>query len=79
MAQANNWFIDSTFIHPPDFYQLFILMYLDNINFIYVPAIYSIMNNKKSNNYYETLKKIKNLITLKSTYRNLLINIFNYC
>ena len=32
ISQANNWLINSTFIHPPDFYQLFIIMYLDNIN-----------------------------------------------
>ena len=40
-------------------------MYLDNINFIYVPGIYAIMNNKENNNYYETLTKIKELITLR--------------
>lgn len=68
ISQANNWFIDSTYIHLPDFYQVFIFMYLDNINFIYVPGAYAIMNNKKSNVYYEILMKIKNLITCNNKY-----------
>lgn len=31
LAESKNLFLDCTYIHPPEFYQLLILMYLDNI------------------------------------------------
>ena len=43
-------------------------MYLDTINFIYIPGVYVIMNNKKENTYKEILNKIKDLITCNNKF-----------
>ena len=40
-------FIDSTFHHPPNFYQFLILMYKDIITGIKMPGIYVLMNSKE--------------------------------
>ena len=32
-------YLDSIFIHPPEFTQLLVIMYLDIIDFIYVPGV----------------------------------------
>ena len=61
-AESNNLFIDSTFIHPPEFTQLLVIMYLDLIDFIYVPGVSTIMNSKNEKIYEETLLKTKYLI-----------------
>ena len=62
-AESNNLFIDSTFIHPPEFIQLLVIMYLDIIGFIYIPGVYTIMNSKNEKIYEEILLKIKYLIS----------------
>ena len=63
LANAMNWFLDGTFIHPPEFSQILILMYLDTINFIYIPGLYAIINSKKEEMYDIVIKQFKNIIT----------------
>ena len=44
---SKNIFLDSTFHHPPNFYQLLIMMYKDIITGLKIPGIYVLMNSKK--------------------------------
>ena len=44
---SKNIFIDSTFHHPLEFYQLMIIMYKDIITGLKIPGIYVLMNSKK--------------------------------
>ena len=45
-----NWFLDGTFIHPFEFSQILILIYLDIINLVYIHGLYVIINTKKRRN-----------------------------
>ena len=69
VAESYNLFIYSTFVHPPEFTQLLVLMYLDVINFVYILGVYAIMNSKEEKLYYETMLKIKNLINCDNKFR----------
>ena len=56
-------FIDATFHHPPDFYQLLIIMYKDIITGIKIPGIYVLMNSKKEILYQYVFDSIIRLLS----------------
>ena len=58
---SKNLFIDATFHHPKEFYQLLIIMYIDIITNLKIPAFYILMNNKTEilyNYIFESLFRI---------------------
>ena len=58
---SKNLFIDATFHHPKEFYQLLIIMYKDIITNLKIPAFYLLMNNKTEilyNYIFESLLRI---------------------
>lgn len=58
---SKNLFIDGTFHHPKEFYQLLIIMYKDIITNLKIPAFYVLMNNKTEilyNYIFESLLRI---------------------
>lgn len=66
--------IDATFVHPLNFIQFLIILYIDIINIIKPPGVFAFMNTKtqdlyervfSSNKYYLTFnnKKIINIRT----------------
>ena len=60
---SKNIFIDATFHHPPDFYQLLIIMYKDIITGLKIPGIYVLMNSKKEILYHYIFESIIKLLT----------------
>ena len=60
---SKNIFVDSTFHHPPGFYQLMIIMYKDIITGLKIPGIYVLMNSKKEILYQYVFKSILRLIS----------------
>ena len=56
-------FIDSTFHHPPDFYQLMIIMYKDIITGLKIPGLYILMNSKKEILYQYVFESIVRLLS----------------
>ena len=60
---SKNIFIDSTFHHPPEFYQLMIIMYKDIITGLKIPGIYVLMNSKKEILYQYVFESILRLIS----------------
>ena len=44
---SKNLFIDGTFHHPPDFYQMLIIMYKDIITGLKIPGLYILLNSKR--------------------------------
>ena len=60
---SKNIFIDSTFHHPPGFYQLMIIMYKDIITGLKIPGIYVLMNSKKEILYQYIFESILRLIS----------------
>lgn len=58
---SKNLFVDGTFHHPPEFYQLLIIMYKDVITNLKLPGIYILLNSKTELIYdlvFESLIKI---------------------
>ena len=47
LKASKNLFIDGTFHHPPDFYQMLIIMYKDIITGLKIPALYVLLNSKR--------------------------------
>ena len=60
---SKNIFIDPTFHHPPEFYQLMIIMYKDIITGLKIPGIYVLMNSKKEILYQYVFESILRLIS----------------
>ena len=44
LKASKHIFIDGTFHHPPDFYQMLIIMYKDIITDLKIPALYILLN-----------------------------------
>ena len=47
LKASKNLFIDGTFHHPPDFYQMLIIMYKDIITGLKIPGLYILLNSKR--------------------------------
>ena len=60
---SKNLFLDSTFHHPPDFYQLLIIMYKDIITGLKIPGLYVLMNSKKEILYQYVFESIIRLLS----------------
>ena len=63
LKASKHLFIDGTFHHPPDFYQMLIIMYKDIITGLKIPGLYILLNSKR-----EILYKI----VFESIIRNIL-------
>ena len=63
LAAAEHWYIDGTFIHPPNFRQILLIMYLDIITNKRIPAFFCILNSKAEILYYKVLLSVKNIIS----------------
>ena len=62
MRNAKNYYIDGTFHHPIDFKQLLIVMCMDLITKINIPALYIFMNGKAEKHYDLVFESIYNFI-----------------
>ena len=67
LRSAKHWYIDCTFIVPPNFKQLLVIMYRDEISGIRYPGLFGLINNKKKEGYLCMFKKIKEIITIEET------------
>ena len=47
MAKAEHIYIDGTFLYPPGFIQLIVILYRDENTVIRYPGLYALINNKK--------------------------------
>ena len=63
LAAAEHWYLDGTFIHPPGFRQILLIMYLDIITNKRIPGFYCLLNSKKEILYSKVLDSIKTIIT----------------
>ena len=63
MNAAKHIHIDETYIHPPNFMYILIILYIDIINNIRAPSALIIMNRKTQELYERIFKSIKYLIT----------------
>ena len=63
IAASKHLHIDATFIHPPEFMQILVILYIDIINNIIAPGAFIIMNKKTQDLYERVFKSIKYYIT----------------
>ena len=70
LKASKHIFIDGTFHHPPDFYQMLIIMYKDIITDLKIPALYILLNSKREILYEMVFKNVINNI-LQETVSNL--------
>ena len=63
LAAAEHWYLDGTFIHPPGFRQILLIMYLDIITNKTIPGVFCLLNSKKEILYSKVLDSVKNIIT----------------
>ena len=64
---ATHWYIDGTFVVPPNFKQLIVILYREDFSGKRYPGLYCLINNKKRPGYINIFKKILSLITLEYT------------
>ena len=65
LKASKNLFIYGTFHHPPDFYQLMIIMYKDIIAGLKIPALYVLLNSKREFLYEIVFESIiRNILQL---------------
>ena len=67
LNNATHFYIDGTFIYPPDFKQLIVILYYDNIIKKRMVGLFASINNKKENGYLHLFKRIKDIITIDNT------------
>ena len=65
MATSKHIHIDATFIHPPDFLQVILYIYI--INNFRAPGAYIIMNKKNQELYERVFNSIKYYVTSNNT------------
>ena len=58
LRTATHWYIDGTFIVPPNFKQMIVILYRDDISGKRYPGLFCITNNKKKEGYITIFKKI---------------------
>ena len=62
-----HWYIDCTFIVPPSFKQMLVILYRDENSGKRYPAFFCLTNNKKFEGYNLIFKRIKEIITVDHT------------
>ena len=67
LRTSKHWYIDCTFIVPPNFKQMLVIMYRDEISGVRYPGLFAILNNKKKEGYMLIFKKIKDIITIENS------------
>ena len=60
-------YIDETFLYPPGFDQLIVILYRDESSGVRYPGLFALINNKKYERYMNLFEKIKFLISLENT------------
>ena len=67
LRAARHWYIDCTFVVPPEFKQLLVIMYLDEHSGKRYPGLYGLINNKKKEGYMCLFNSIKEIITIEKS------------
>ena len=70
LNQAEHLYIDGTFIFPPGFIQLIVILYRDDNSGVRYPGLFALINNKKFEGYKYLFEKINFLITLENTIKS---------
>ena len=60
-------YIDGTFLNPPGFVQLIVILYRDESSGKRYPGLFALINNKKEAGYIYLLEKIKLILTLENS------------
>ena len=68
LRTAKHWYIDCTFVVPPSFKQMLVIMYRDDNSGVRYPGLFGLINNKKQEGYMCLFKSIKDIITLDNYY-----------
>ena len=69
--KSKHFFIDSTFKKPKDYYQFFIVMFIDILTDKAYPVFYATLSDKTESLYCEVLRKIYNLLDYENNkYKN---------
>ena len=67
LSQSVHLYIDGTFIYPPGFNQLIVILYRDENSGVRYPGLFALINNKKYEGYIYLFEKINFLITVENT------------
>ena len=70
LIQAEHLYIDGTFIFPPGFIQLIVILYRDDNSGVRYPGLFALINNKKFEGYKYLFEKINFLITIENTIKS---------
>ena len=68
MRISENYFVDGTFHHPPEFKQLIIIMYKDILTQIKIPGLYILINGKYEKFYEVVFESVINILTKMQYY-----------
>ena len=60
--KAEHIYIDGTFLFPPGFIQLIVILYRDENTGIRYPGLYALINNKKLEGYKILFNIIQNIL-----------------
>ena len=67
LNKASHFYIDGTFIYPPEFKQLIVILYYDDVINKRMPGLFALINNKKENYYLYLFQRIKDILTIEKT------------
>ena len=67
LNNSSHYYIDGTFIHPPDFKQLIVILYYDEIINKRMAGMFALINNKKENGYLHLFKRINDILTIENS------------
>ena len=75
LRNSNHWYIDATFVAPPSFTQMFVILYRDDNTGKRYPGLYALINNKTKEGYLYMFKKIISIITIENSKK---LNLITY-
>ena len=68
MRISKHWFVDATFHHPIEYFQLLIIIFKGIVTSEYYPGFFILMSNKTEIIYDMIFKSIKNILLQNNIY-----------
>ena len=68
LRKSKHYFIETAYYRPPEFKQLLIIMYKDDVSENKIPGLYILMNNKSEKSYEIVFKSVLNIINKDKEY-----------
>ena len=76
LNKSEHWYIDATFIYPPGFKELIVILYIDKDTNKRFPGMFILTNNKHFEGYNLIFGSVKRILTIENSKK---LNLKTYC